>query len=1183
MTASEPRISFIAAKPGWVVALAVVGGVALLLLSLLWQEKPGRAERRSRISDVVDVVTPTPITEEEIRSGAGQVRQERVALEAGAWIQVADDQGRLQQRYRAQRIDPEPDRWMRMEQPLAVMFPREGRVVTMRADHGRARVPRTAIQAGRLTGGVEIRLYRSRDGSPIRFVDGNADLPIGEPAMIIRTDEAQFDEVLGEIRCDGWVEVEADEEQVEAGVLRRNTVHFKGEGLSLVFDPTARTVERLSVERPVTPIRITRLEQKAPGTSEGAHAPEATATTPAIAAPSASTPSGPAEVPAVVSAAPAAGAPATAPTDAPASSLSALESERAIAAVPGPSSASETPDESRPYRLTLQDRVVIHRVVNGRETFVRGDRLTALFSLQSSGLRDAFASSAPLGALGGIEWCIDHEEPSENDEVIPGWMGVPWPGRLVLLTLAAEAEPVMSRETITIGYEGRLVMIPADESRELLTNSEDVLLVIESLERGGMGFVEIEDLSARATVRCDRLVYQGATEIVDLEGSTRQPLQVRSPQLEMTAGRMLFDRRNGEGQVPGDGRLRLGDRDKPAAPRAPASPPGVLPREVEITWQERLDIELEDESKGSRIRSARFQGDVKVDHADFALGSRSLLAQFGPGRAGRDDAVLKRIVADGNAKASRLGDQGSLAATLIDLELDEDSQGRPIPTVMKARGRVEARDSTQTMWSPDLMVFFEPKGADSAATPRGVRGGLALEGDMGDVEVTRVLAGTLEELGPPLDASAGGDAGPIERGVQVLLRDGARVFAKRLDGNARDRRVTLDGPDVMIVQRNVVADGLQHLDIDEAKGMIVSVGPGRFRQFREPVVDEAVSPRTRPVPAERPMLDASWSEAMRFNDRAHGGGGTLDLDGSVRVRAERSAREYSALDARTVQLDFRRDANAAPSGAEPAPAGEGEAKESDGLLKSGTRSLERFVAKGDARLESQTWATDARQGTPRLFVVTGDHVEYQTLTGRADVIGPGSLLVHDTNARADGGGGVDLRGTTRFKWTSAMRMVPLSPGSQQFIITMGDSVEMKHAGLAQGSDMTLSCRTLEATIVRPGFEPGAAPGSATGAKPADAATGALAKSADIDLGGPAELRRIVGRGQVMITAPDANIECEEFDYDLATQIAQMRARDGRLVTVLQRGSATPVRAASVIWDRATGRMTVQSGGGGVGR
>ena len=117
MSGPTPSPSLIAARPGVVVAIAVGLAVVLLALAFTWEGDSSTPSRSKRIVDAVDVVVPAPLRDEELKETTSGAFQERVALESGAWVQVADEAGRLQQRYRAKRIDPEPDRWMRMEQP----------------------------------------------------------------------------------------------------------------------------------------------------------------------------------------------------------------------------------------------------------------------------------------------------------------------------------------------------------------------------------------------------------------------------------------------------------------------------------------------------------------------------------------------------------------------------------------------------------------------------------------------------------------------------------------------------------------------------------------------------------------------------------------------------------------------------------------------------------------------------------------------------------------------------------------------------------------------------------------------------------------------------------------------------------------------------------------------------------
>ena len=105
MSGPTPSPSLIAARPGVVVAIAVGLAVVLLALAFTWEGDSSTPSRSKRIVDAVDVVVPAPLRDEELKETTSGAFQERVALESGAWVQVADEAGRLQQRYRAKRID----------------------------------------------------------------------------------------------------------------------------------------------------------------------------------------------------------------------------------------------------------------------------------------------------------------------------------------------------------------------------------------------------------------------------------------------------------------------------------------------------------------------------------------------------------------------------------------------------------------------------------------------------------------------------------------------------------------------------------------------------------------------------------------------------------------------------------------------------------------------------------------------------------------------------------------------------------------------------------------------------------------------------------------------------------------------------------------------------------------------
>ena len=152
--------------------------------------------------------------------------------------------------------------------------------------------------------------------------------------------------------------------------------------------------------------------------------------------------------------------------------------------------------------------------------------------------------------------------------------------------------------------------------------------------------------------------------------------------------------------------------------------------------------------------------------------------------------------------------------------------------------------------------------------------------------------------------------------------------------------------------------------------------------------------------------------------------------------------------------------------------------------------------------------------------------------------------------------GVD--GTSRFKWKKRMSM--RREVDDRYLIIMEEDVEVLHAGLKDDDTFSLTGDRLEITVDRSRQEEVAA----TGKDSTNEKDPASLKS--VDLGGPAEMLRVRGVGHVFVRTPEQDIECEEFDYNVETQIAMMKARPGRVVTIQPKNSATPIRAELVQWD-----------------
>jgi lipopolysaccharide export system protein LptA len=379
----------------------LAAAVGLLLVGLaLWlgPATPSQGPVRPRIVDAGDLPMPQPLKPGEGGGPAKPMDQQGISLEQGAWVQVADETGRLAQQYSASRIDPERDKRLRMEQPRAVFYPRDGRVLTMRSERGNMRVPDRALESGRLEGSVVIRMYRAEGRMP--------DLQRDAPAMVVEADEALFDNRLGEIRCDRRVKVVTPELQ------------FEGEGLTLLLLPDGKTIERLTVERPLSPIVVTRRPDAkgAPAAPGGVRGP-----------------------------------------------MARPETE------PGPEAWAPPEEPARLYRLVLERRVRIDRQSAKGRTRIEGDRLTAVFTLQGEGLGPQMASVRDSGqvfpGLGGAGLAPTLGALAMAVAPDPERTEIHYEGRLTMNLTADPADALGSRDDVRVEVDGREVRLD-DEASE---------------------------------------------------------------------------------------------------------------------------------------------------------------------------------------------------------------------------------------------------------------------------------------------------------------------------------------------------------------------------------------------------------------------------------------------------------------------------------------------------------------------------------------------------------------------------------------------------------------------------------------------------------------------------------------------------------------------------------------------
>jgi len=74
-----------------------------------------------------------------------------------------------------------------------------------------------------------------------------------------------------------------------------------------------------------------------------------------------------------------------------------------------------------------------------------------------------------------------------------------------------------------------------------------------------------------------------------------------------------------------------------------------------------------------------------------------------------------------------------------------------------------------------------------------------------------------------------------------------------------------------------------------------------------------------------------------------------------------------------------------------------------------------------------------------------------------------------------------------------------------------------------------------------------------------------------------DLQQLVATGTVYIATESRTVDCDLFDYNLRTGIADLSATQGRTIAILTQGSPYPVRAEVVSWnmDPAIDTITIR--------
>jgi hypothetical protein len=726
---APPPVKRSARKTVLLAGCGVILGLLLLVVVMnLDRSRPAGSEEKAP-PETGELVTPGRLTEEEQRADrASEPGVAELGSLAGGWIQVANDEGELAQQYRFEHLDPNPEGmgegWFRMTAPMLEIYARDGAVVTLRGDTALTHAPNQAIESGTLTGNVVIQRYDRIAGDVL-------DTTRDEPSLLLRTTEAAFDNILGEVRCDDDIHVEM------------TTGEFRGRGLRLLINDRENMIEHARVEH----VEFIRLA--AQRADDGAQA-ETNA-----APPQRRGSRGPDR--------------GTEPQRASTDRFGTDERGNAEEDRP-PGDASPAPAGVRFYRLTLHDDV---QIVQGRapdERRITGDSLSIVFTMESEGLGVMIAGKPSPPTRPTEEACRARRDrmASAGPHTIEAMLTAAALASFQSSSLTL-APPPRDDDTI-ITCTGGLTMAPVTSPDERLKSPREARLDVAGDP------VRITD-TAGAEATCALLQYHLPDGRVELISSDRHGLSILSPELDATAEGFWMTESEHAAGFTGPGRAALADRGRGGQLDAAAGAE-TDDAQTEVAWTERVDLSFAD-TGGTGMFGALRRADF---HGDIAARSRDLSLSDLAGRRGPD-------AAGGGGRTGRLN-CGELIVEFLPGGEDEIYARR-----MLALDDVAVTDDEQSLWAKSLDAFFNaPASAGKNGAPDAPGQNTDLDHLTAEGAVQLLLAGGQRVFADLLKID-GGQRRAVLEGDDVTLVDAENVIdrARRVTIDEPARRYVLEG------------------------------------------------------------------------------------------------------------------------------------------------------------------------------------------------------------------------------------------------------------------------------------------------------------------------------------------------------------------------------------------------------
>ncbi len=1130
---SPPRVDV--RRLGLIAAvLAAAAGGTVVIMSMGHSgggSTPGRSPTDARTLPG-DSAPPTDIAALGLQS-AGRAR-----------IQLTDraDRSRVIGVLEFDDLTPRPDGRADIANPRQIVFLRDGRTLRVEARRGTiVRQAQTAEpESGSFEGDVTARLLRPAPATAAPVTSAAAPGP-SDPGLVIATlttDSLRFDRALFELSTS------------DRFSLRSDAAWFEGRGFRLVWNEVQSRPETLVVEERT----LARVFPAAWRGTEGDQ-PRQLAPTPTLT----SSPTPPPTSP-----------PPTPPTRPPTTPLASTPS-------PITTSTPDADDRQEPsadlpagslplqhYRVTLAENVIITSGTRRLES----DRAQVLLTMLGGSLPPG-AIARPPAMTRAPDPAPGDARPEEPDQV----------STRVQRSISGAGD-LAGDDPIDLSWDGRLVLRAvepeaAETGREPGVQDSSVVVRFESAPAAPARY---NDREAGAQASAGLIVYDATRAHLRLDSASGHAVSAAAAAGRIDAAGLSVDLPGAVVRVDSPGRLR------PATPGDVASPAG-------IDWTGSALFRFEPDGWISeRLLTAEVFG-VRVIDRDSTITADRLLARFADAGERRRRLTSAAFSGDVRARAEGEGTTGQITRTLLrtidapglaerDARVDRDADGTSPSSTLAS-----------TLSSRALTVEFEPTPAGTSTPVRVIASG-QVEAERGG---SRLRSGTLDaaltpdQAGRPSVALVHADGGITFTERDPALSANAppdiAVTGQRLSADVPARTVRVfgtPGDPARIESPTFIITG-ERLTADADTRELLVPGAGTLRTFSQ-----------RPEPAGEPpiTLEARWSGALRYSDLR----GEGELEGDVLAVSTPDPRQIDTLRGQRLSLAFT-------------PGRGGEAD--DALSTRQPRRLLRAELTGAAPDSTTPAEPDAGRAAPparasiesrrlrehlnvsgplpegadpleRLIYLEGPTIVASQTLGRLEVPGAGRLLVDQRPSPTEdprrmiaaarpspdpfalsGHGSPGADGTTLFTWIGSMTL-----DDRQGRAAINNGVRLIHRpssaqGTAAEPVIVLDCATLTADFVTP-------------AQPSEAAEAPA-------LPDRARLLQAVAVGvpdvPAVLTRASQRLQADVLLFNPERRTVLAEARPDSRVRFFDEANPAPVSAESLLWEYATGRISVRQPGG----